>query len=59
MTMTQKQHRIVSAGIRDFLCGAAALIITASLTSSFVMSSGTLQWMGSGSLGQAAVVATS
>jgi hypothetical protein len=57
--MTQKQHHIVSTGIRDLLCGAAALIITASLSSGLVMSSSTLQWMGSGSLGPVAVVATS
>lgn len=57
--MTQNQRHVVSASIQNILCGALAAIITASLSSGFVMSSSTLQWMGSGALAPAAIVATS
>jgi hypothetical protein len=57
--MTKNQLHVVSTGIQNILCGALAAIITASLSSGFVMSSSTLQWMGSGALDPVAVITAS
>ena len=48
--MTSNQHNIISSGFRGLVCAGLATLITASLSWTFVVSTDSLQWMGSGAM---------